>query len=129
MREIGTLDEYRTLQATNPSVLSLQQRTSRISRLRAIEAGARVKATLPYEMQREVHRLLLQEGELDITRATNAITPAYSSDPHFEFDYLRYTPLFGLPTISVVTLSTKEMHSTSFVTSFSILIIWLASML
>jgi hypothetical protein len=100
MREIGTSDEYRTLQATDPSVLSLQQRTSRISRLRAIEAGARVRATLPYEMQREVHRRPLQEGELDVTRATNAITPAYSSDPHFEFDYWRYTP-FVWPTYDI----------------------------
>jgi hypothetical protein len=98
MQMIGTLEEYEILNGLDPTTLTVEQQEYLRKRIETIEIEARVRSTLPYELQRRVHQNVLLNAEpLDITRPGSRITPVYSSDPHPEFDYWRFRP-FVYPT-------------------------------
>ena len=90
---IGTLIEYDSLVAYNLATLNLDQREYLRKRIETLELEARIRSTLPYDVQRQIHRHVLRDSEpIDITRAGNHVAPSYYTDPHAEFDYWRYTP-------------------------------------
>jgi hypothetical protein len=96
-----TLDEYEFLTNINPATLNLEQQEYVRKRLETIEVEARIKSTLPYEVQRGIYQHLLRDSEpIDITRRENHVTPEHYTDPHVEFDYWRLTP-FVYPTDNV----------------------------
>jgi hypothetical protein len=93
MQMIGTLEEYEFLSNFSPATLNLEQQEYVRKRLETIEAEARIRSTLPYEVQREIYQHLLRDSEpIDITRRENHVTPDHYTDPHVEFDYWRLTP-------------------------------------
>jgi hypothetical protein len=101
MQIIGTLEEYEFLTNFNPATLNLEQQDYVRKRLETIEVEAKIRSTLPYEVQREIYQHLLRDSEpLDITRRENHVTPEHYRDPHVEFDYWRLTS-FLYPTDNV----------------------------
>ncbi|KAH0020374.1 hypothetical protein KCU78_g6475, partial [Aureobasidium melanogenum] len=93
MQMIGTLQEYESLTAMDPTTLTIDQQEHLNKRISTLELEARIRSTLPYDVKQKIYRLLLADAEpIDITRLENRVAPAYYTDPHAEFDYWRLTP-------------------------------------
>lgn len=98
---IGTLAEYDFLQAHDLTTLEPWQIEYLRERIQTLELEARIRSTLPYDVQRQIHRHTLRDAEpIDITNLANHIAPSYYTDPHAKFDYWRYTP-FVYPTDNI----------------------------